>query len=199
MAIASKDLLVALKSYARANALPLDASELYNSKAEAEAYLKQANAYAGQTIKVLENGKYITYTVQPNEDGLGLTLEESTSISFEEDTVKEGVKQHSTADWLDKKDNVYPAGTVLVYTDRTTVDGVPVADIKIANGISTVGELPFLSDSDVEKYLKNNGVSVEDGVIVATTFRGALEHSLTIGPYVYNGSQDVEVPVYDGE
>ena len=52
----STKLLVAVKAYARGNALPLDNSEVYATKAEAESYAASATAYAGQTIKVLENG-----------------------------------------------------------------------------------------------------------------------------------------------
>ena len=65
----STKLLVAVKAYARGNALPLDNSEVYASKAEAEVYAASATAYAGQTIKVLEEGKYITYVLDPKEDG----------------------------------------------------------------------------------------------------------------------------------
>lgn len=69
MAIDSKNLLVAVKSYARAEALPLDASEVYDSLAAAQEYAKAANAYAGQTIKALVNGEYKTYTIQPSKAG----------------------------------------------------------------------------------------------------------------------------------
>lgn len=68
-------LLVSLKAYSRAAALPLDASEIWESLAEAQAYTKEANAYEGQTIKAkLEDGKFHTYTLQPSE--AGYTLEE---------------------------------------------------------------------------------------------------------------------------
>ena len=68
-------LLVSLKAYSRAAALPLDASEVWESLAEAQGYIKEANAYGGQTIKAkLEDGKFHTYTLQPSESGY--TLEE---------------------------------------------------------------------------------------------------------------------------
>lgn len=192
MAIESKNLLVALKSYARANALPLDASEVYDSREEAEAYLKQANAYPGQTIKVLENGKYVSYIVQPEEEGL--YLEPLKGVA--EDTELES---KTLAEWLGEKDKVYPAGTILVYTDRTYEDGTPVADIKIANGVSTVEALPFLNDSNIENYLNMNNISFNDGTVKATTFDGAMKHKLIIGDYQYDGSEDVSIPVYKGE
>ena len=63
MAIDAKNLVVAAKVYSRAVALPLDASEIYATKEEALAYATSPTAYAGQTIKVLENGKYESYVL----------------------------------------------------------------------------------------------------------------------------------------
>lgn len=74
MAIDSKNLLMAVKAFSRANPLPLDASEIHDSLSAAETYLKSAKAYPGQTIKVLQDGKYETYVLNPAEDGLSLTL-----------------------------------------------------------------------------------------------------------------------------
>lgn len=74
MTIDSKNLLVAIKAYSRANPLPLDASEVHDSLAAAQEYAASAKAYPGQTIKVLQNGVYETYVLNPTEDGLGLTL-----------------------------------------------------------------------------------------------------------------------------
>lgn len=63
MAIETKNLLVAVKAYARGNAIPLDSSEVHESIEAAQTYAKSATAYAGQTIKVLQNGKYETYVL----------------------------------------------------------------------------------------------------------------------------------------
>lgn len=51
MAIESKNLLVWVKAMSRGQALPLDASEIHGSFAEAETYAKSAIAYAGQSVK----------------------------------------------------------------------------------------------------------------------------------------------------
>ena len=68
--IESKDLMVAVKSFARANPLPLDKDEIWESKSAAEAYVQGPTAYPGQTLKVLmEDGKYKTYTIQEKVDG----------------------------------------------------------------------------------------------------------------------------------
>ena len=80
MAIDSKNLLVWVKAMSRGQALPLDASEVYSTLAEAENYAStSAIAYPGQTIKAkLEDGKYHSYTLQPSE--AGYTLEEIGAI-----------------------------------------------------------------------------------------------------------------------
>lgn len=76
--IESKNLLVAVKAFARANAFPLDKDEVWESLSEAQAYAASPLAYAGQTIKVLINGKYQPYILQPaTSGGNDLVLEES--------------------------------------------------------------------------------------------------------------------------
>lgn len=71
MAIDSKNLLVWVKAMSRGQALPLDASEVYATLAEAQNYAStSAIAYAGQTVKAMtEDGKYHSYTLQPSEAG----------------------------------------------------------------------------------------------------------------------------------
>lgn len=78
MAIESKNLLVAVKAFARGNALPLDSDEVQESYAAAQVYAASATAYAGQTIKALVDGKYKTYVLQPGESGY--TLDEVGAI-----------------------------------------------------------------------------------------------------------------------
>ena len=81
MAIESKNLLVWVKAMSRGQGLPLDASEIYSTLAEAENYAtNSAIAYGGQTIKALtEDGKYHSYVLQPSE--AGYALEEIGSVS----------------------------------------------------------------------------------------------------------------------
>jgi hypothetical protein len=61
MAIDSKNLVVAAKVYSRGVALPLDASSVYESLGDAQAYAKNPIAYAGQVITVKEGEKYNAY------------------------------------------------------------------------------------------------------------------------------------------
>ena len=81
MAIESKNLLVWVKAMSRGQGLPLDASEIYSTLAEAENYAtNSAIAYGGQTVKALtEDGKYHSYVLQPSESGY--VLEEIGSVS----------------------------------------------------------------------------------------------------------------------
>lgn len=74
MAIDSKDLLVQLKAFSRAGSLPLDSSEVQDSLEAAQNYAKSAKAYAGQTIKALVDGKYVSYVLQPSGSGTSLEL-----------------------------------------------------------------------------------------------------------------------------
>ena len=77
MAIASSDKLVVVKAFAPSNPLPLDAREIHDSLAEARAYAAtSAIAYAGQTIKVVENGVVTVYTLAPSEaEGVNFELQ----------------------------------------------------------------------------------------------------------------------------
>lgn len=83
MAIDSKNVVTLLKSYSRANPLPIDSSELYDSLADAQNYsgavdssTVSGKAYAGQTIKALVDGKYVSYVLQPKASGeKGFNLE----------------------------------------------------------------------------------------------------------------------------
>lgn len=83
MAIESKNLLVWVKAMSRGQALPLDASEVHESYAAAEAYAATATAYAGQSVKAMgEDGKYHEYILQPTD--AGYVLEEVGAIKEED-------------------------------------------------------------------------------------------------------------------
>ena len=75
----STKLIVQMKALARTESMPIDSTEVWDSLSEAQSYINEANAYAGQTIKALVNGKYKTYTLQPS--GGGYTLEEVGAVS----------------------------------------------------------------------------------------------------------------------
>lgn len=92
MQIDNKDLLTLVKSFARANPLPLDKDEIKGSIAEAEAYLKSPIAYPGQTIKVLdEDGSYKMYIIQKKEDSEDFYLEEP-KVAVDESTLTQYIQ-----------------------------------------------------------------------------------------------------------
>lgn len=75
----SNQLIVALKAYSRANPLSLDSTEVWESFEDAQLYATQANAYAGQIIKIkMDDNKYHTYILQPGSSGY--VLEEVAAI-----------------------------------------------------------------------------------------------------------------------
>ncbi len=86
MAIESKNLLVAVKAFSPANPLPLDARSLWDTKAEAENYAKQANAYGGQIITAKVDGKFKPFILQ-GENG-NCTIE---SLGADPSTLKQYV------------------------------------------------------------------------------------------------------------
>lgn len=87
MAYQSNQLLVAVKAYARGNALPLDASSVYESLAEARSYAKAANAYAGQVITVKEGDVYNAYIL--NGEAGAYTL---SKVGVDESAIKNYVQ-----------------------------------------------------------------------------------------------------------
>lgn len=83
MAIDTKYLAVALKSFARVNKLPLDSTEVWGSLEEAQTYAASPTAYPGQTVKVLIDGQYKTFVLNPNEEGTSLVLSDATGVTKE--------------------------------------------------------------------------------------------------------------------
>lgn len=88
--IESKNLIPVVKSFARANALPLEKDEIWESLSAAQQYMQSPTAYAGQLIKVLmNNGEYKLFILQKN----GNTLEmREPSIAVDESTLTQWVQ-----------------------------------------------------------------------------------------------------------
>lgn len=134
MAINPKDLIVLLQAFARAEALPLDASEIQDSIESAEAYIKQPNAYPGQTIKVLVDGQYKQYILQPTEQG-DLELKEATADSvLENKNYTDQAVKEATA--IYKNDQITDKHFKVIATDKDHVGTIPPAD----------GQLLFIQD-----------------------------------------------------
>ena len=131
MPIDAKNLVVAAKIYSRGVALPLDASSVYESLAEAQSYATSPIAYAGQIITVKEGDKYNTYVLDGDAGSYTLTKVgiDASSIKNPVQIVSElpasgqeqGVIYVNTAD---SKGYIYN-GTEFkpIFEDVTTEDG----------------------------------------------------------------------------
>lgn len=193
MAIESKNLLVWVKAMSRGQALPLDASEIYASLAEAENYAAtSAIAYAGQSVKALTaDGKYHEYILQPSD--AGYVLEEVGAIktsdlkqyvqvvsALPESGMEEGVLYVHTGE---KAGYIYASNAWLkVWWDVTTqinglserIDGIDEAlttkaplDNPVFTGTIKVGEDEVALKSYVEGLFANL-VSAEPGIVDST-------------------------------
>ena len=192
MAIESKNLLVWVKAMSRGQALPLDASEIYSTLAEAEAYASSsAIAYAGQTVKALtEDGKYHTYTLQPSE--AGYVLEEIGSVNESELTqyvmVVDALPESGQVEgvlYINNTDGYIWTGSSWrkvfwdVTSDLTAVDNrvtdletdittrAPI-DNPVFSGVVKVGEDEVALKSYVEGLFANL-VSAEPGIVSSTS------------------------------
>lgn len=191
MAIESKNLLVWVKAMSRGQALPLDASEIYSTLAEAENYASSsAIAYAGQTVKALtEDGKYHTYTLQPSE--AGYVLEEIGSVNESELTqyvmVVDALPESGQIEgilYINNTDGYIWTGSTWrkvfwdVTSDLTAVDNrvtdletdittrAPI-DNPVFSGVVKVGEDEVALKSYVEGLFANL-TSAEPGIVSST-------------------------------
>lgn len=85
----------------------------------------------------------------------------------------------TTNEWLNNSDYIPAKGETIVYSDYKKIveNGIEkeIPSIKIGDGIHTVNQLMFTS-------------KIAD----------KLSHALTIGDKIYDGSEDVTIPIYDG-
>jgi hypothetical protein len=93
MAIDSKNQLVWVKAMARGQALPLDASEVWESKTDAETYAagianSSSVAYVGQTLKVIENGEVNVYIIG-DATGALIRLADAATVDAAIDAIPE--------------------------------------------------------------------------------------------------------------
>lgn len=191
MAIESKNLLVWVKAMSRGQALPLDASEIYSTLAEAQNYAStSAIAYPGQTIKAMtEDGKYHSYILQPSE--AGYTLEEVGAVNesdlkqyvqvvevLPESGQEEGVLYINGTDgqiWTGsawKKVFWDVSADVTAVSDRVTeleteINTKAPIENPVFSGVVKVGEEEVALKSYVEGLFANL-VSAEPGIVDST-------------------------------
>lgn len=158
MAIDSKNLLVAIKAYSRANPLPLDASEVHDSLAAAQEYAASAKAYPGQTIKVLQNGVYETYVLNPDENGLGLTLgrvssgstvEAKNCVQVVEELPTSGQEQGVIYITPDLKGQIWVGSTWKTIFEEIELSDVNEAIETLTEEVTNIQELVDVLSADV--------------------------------------------------
>ena len=52
----------------------------------------------------------------------------------------------TTAHWAERADYVPRQGTIVIYSDRYVIEGVNYPGLKVGDGVTVVGDLPFLGD-----------------------------------------------------
>lgn len=174
MAIESKDLLVAIKAFSRANALPLDASEVHESLSAAQAYAATAKAYAGQTIKVLQNGKYETYVLNPSAAGLELKR-----VDIEESSLKNYVQVVETLPTSGQEQGI-------IYIDQNLTGQIWTGSewLAIFEQIQIVnenGQTENISVSEAITNINNEIDLVQESINVLNsdaTVEGSVEHKI---------------------
>ena len=154
MTIETKNLLTVIKAYARANKLPLDSTEIWDSFAEAQDYLNNPVAYAGQTIKIKNNGQYKMYIIQ--EDGDSLVLQEISAQAKTKQFVQivNELPQNGQEEGVLYLNKLDKTGSFWNGSAYETI--IPNASEKIE---SRIGEIP--SDTTVKSYIDSKFVIKE--------------------------------------
>lgn len=52
----------------------------------------------------------------------------------------------TTAHWAERADYVPKQAVIVIYSDRYVIEGINYPGMKIGNGVTVVGDLPFLGD-----------------------------------------------------
>ena len=207
MAIESKNLLVWVKAMSRGNALPLDASEVYESLAAAEAYAGTATAYAGQTIKaLLADGKYHSYTLQPSESGY--VLDEVGALKASD--LKQFVQIVNALPTSGQEQGVLYIHEWLEGIENPDPDGEPTIEVERREGYIWDGSqyVKVFYDVSVVDGIEDRVDALEGDVstLEATKapihnpiFTGSAKLKIATGETEYNDELGEEVPVYVDE
>lgn len=111
-----------------------------------------------------------------------------SSAIIEKNKQDKKIHVKKTNEWYELNSTIPADGEILIFSDHSTTtnengDRVYVPDIKIGDGVHTIEQLAFISSGKVQT------------AIIAER----LKHSLTIGEYIFDGSENVEIPVYTGD
>jgi hypothetical protein len=83
----------------------------------------------------------------------------------------------TTANWAEKSTYIPRKGEIIVYSDWQIVDNIPIPGIKIGDGISVVGILPFANEvtySILPDKPQINGVTLTGNLFLADLFSDGI-------------------------
>lgn len=158
--IDAKALLTLDKSFARANGQPLDASEVYYSKAAAETYAKTAQAYIGQKIVVIENGIVTHYSVETTDGTLkelgSKPVADGTTVAIDETTGKITLANIAESNKTGTYNAVLVNGVLTwVKPSETTVEGLSDLIAALTTRVTT-------AETDIDALQAAVGVAAKD-------------------------------------
>lgn len=78
------------------------------------------------------------------------------------------IEVRTTEEWSNYLQYIPPARRIIVYSDRSIINGVPIPGIKIADGLSYVVDLPFVGDDVTSEILRSLSEHVNDRTIHIT-------------------------------
>lgn len=78
------------------------------------------------------------------------------------------IEIRTTAEWSNYLQYIPTAGRIIVYSDKSVINGVPIPGIKIADGLSYVVDLPFVGDDATSEILRSLSEHVNDKTIHIT-------------------------------
>ena len=158
--IDAKALLTLDKSFARANGQPLDASEVYYSKAAAETYAQTAQAYIGQKIVVIENGIVTHYSVETTDGTLkelgSKPVADGTTVAIDEATGKITLANIAESNQTGTYNAVLVNGVLTwVKPSETTVEGLSDLIAALTTRVTT-------AETDIDALQAAVGVAAKD-------------------------------------
>lgn len=214
--IDSKNLLVWVKAMSRGQALPLDASEIYDSYEAAQTYASSPIAYAGQTIKAFVDDKYKSYVLQPTESGYQLEEVGAVSASdlkqyvvvdssLPESSQEQGILYINTTD---KTGSIWNGSTYIQVFKDVQVDLATLTE-KVDSIESDVAEKAPINNPSFTGSVKVNGDDIAlksyvDGLIgnLTSCAPGIVDSSNTLPTADYKAGQTfrvAEAGTYAGE
>ena len=78
------------------------------------------------------------------------------------------IEVRTTAEWNTMLQYIPSANRIIVYSDKSVIDGTPVPGIKIADGLSYVVDLPFVSDDISNEFVRLLDEHVTDKIVHIT-------------------------------